>query len=410
MLLKSKIILCAFASYAMLGLVNQGVQAQSRDRNLEEVKEESLIRAELGGYPLGGLDFQDSKDALSKLTSREPDNWAAAWSGVADKYMEQAKKAPDINTASALYKKAWRLYFTAQWPAPTSAGKQVAYDKAIDAYLKHSQNLDPKLQVVKIPFEGKEIVGYLRVPNIGKGPYPIIFAFSGLDSRKETVADSYAQILKYGVAIFVMDSPGTGQAPIKASPTAERMFSAAIDYVTKLPEIDKTRVIASGVSFGGYWATKLAILEKHRLLGSVAQSPPIDKTFSAEFIDGRIFTREYLFDYLPASLFIYEGLKTKEDLLKYAPSMSLRTQGLLDKPTAPMLVIGGAKDSQVLLSELQLLMSSGDVPKEFWLNPIGGHLGREAKGWTDPVIFSKVVIPWELRLLEQTGWKSPANK
>jgi len=29
-------------------------------------------------------------------------------------------------------------------------------------------------------------------------------------------------------------------------------------------------------------------------------------------------------------------------------------------------------------------------------------LGREAKGWTDPVIFSKVIIPWELRLLESS--------
>jgi hypothetical protein len=26
-------------------------------------------------------------------------------------------------------------------------------------------------------------------------------------------------------------------------------------------------------------------------------------------------------------------------------------------------------------------------------------------GWTDPVIFSEVIIPWELRLLEQSGWK-----
>jgi hypothetical protein len=45
------------------------------------------------------------------------------------------------------------------------------------------------------------------------------------------------------------------------------------------------------------------------------------------------------------------------------------------------------------------------VPKEFWINPQGGHLGREAKGWTDPVILAKVIIPWELRLLEQSGYK-----
>jgi esterase FrsA len=46
-----------------------------------------------------------------------------------------------------------------------------------------------------------------------------------------------------------------------------------------------------------------------------------------------------------------------------------------------------------------LLLNSGDVPKEAWINPKGGHLGRESLGWTDPVIFRKVIMPWEIRML-----------
>jgi hypothetical protein len=87
--------------------------------------------------------------------------------------------------------------------------------------------------------------------------------------------------------------------------------------------------------------------------------------------------------------------------------MSLKVQGLLDKPTTPMLVVGGAKDTQVPLSDLELLMRTGDVPKELWLNPRGGHLGRERLGWTDPVIFSKIIIPWELRLLDNLKTAAP---
>lgn len=84
------------------------------------------------------------------------------------------------------------------------------------------------------------------------------------------------------------------------------------------------------------------------------------------------------------------------------PAMSLKAQGLLNKPAIPSLVVAGVKDTQVPLSDIELLMQSGDVPKELWLNPRGGHLGRELKGWTDPVIFSKIIIPWELRLLEES--------
>jgi predicted esterase len=113
----------------------------------------------------------------------------------------------------------------------------------------------------------------------------MIFAVSGLDSRKETVADSYSQILQHGVGIFVLDGPGTGQAPIKVSQTAERMLRAALDYLVTRPEVDSKRIIFSGVSFGAYWATKMGILEKDRLLGSVAQSPPVHHTFQAKFAE-----------------------------------------------------------------------------------------------------------------------------
>jgi fermentation-respiration switch protein FrsA (DUF1100 family) len=398
--------------YLMIGLVGFSVQAsaQVKDRNIEEIKQESLYRAENGGaYPLLNMEVPDVKEALGLIKTRNPDEWAAAWSQVADKYMQQAKAATSKEQSSVLYKKAWRLYFFGQWPAPTSQGKEVAYQKALDAYSKYAQSFDIPLEVVKIPFEGKQIVGYMRLPKGASAnqKVPLIFAVSGLDSRKETVADSYSQILQHGVGIFVVDGPGTGQAPIKVSPTAERMFSAALDYLQTRPEIDQKRIIFSGVSFGAYWATKMGILEKDRLLGSVAQSPPVHSTFDSKFVEKKLSTPEYLFDYLPASINVYEGVTNLEQLLAYVPKMSLKDQNLLQRPTTQMLILAGANDTQVPLDDVKRLMEAGDVPKDFWINPKGGHLGREVKGWTDANIFSKVIIPWELRILEQSGWKKP---
>ena len=393
---------------AMFFLCSLPVLSQIKDRNIDEIKEESLYRAENGGaYPLIGLEVPDVKEALGMIKTRNPDEWASAWSKVAEKYMRQAQQAASPEQASMLYKKAWRLYFFAQWPAPTSTGKMQAYNKALDAYLKYAQNFDPPLQVIKIPFEGKEIVGYLRLPKDASPskPVPMIFAVSGLDSRKETVADSYSQILSKGIGIFVLDGPGTGQAPIKVSPTAERMLSAGLDYLTKRPDVDAKRIIFSGVSFGAYWATKMAIIEKDRLLGSVAQSPPVHDSFQAKFVEKKLSTPEYLFDYLPATINVYEGVTNVDQLLSFVPKMSLKDQNLLSRPTTKMLVLAGVNDTQVLLSDIKMLMDSGDVPKDFWINPKGGHLGREVRGWTDANIFSKVIIPWELRLLEDSGWK-----
>jgi hypothetical protein len=147
----------------------------------------------------------------------------------------------------------------------------------------------------------------------------------------------------------------------------------------------------------------LAITEKDRLLGSVAQSPPVDEFFTEKFLrEGTLGNREYLFDLAPAFINVFEGANSVDDLARLMPAMSLKAQGLLTQPTTPMLVVTGVKDTQVPISDIELLMRSGDVPKESWINPLGGHLGREAKGWTDPVIFSKVIVPWELRLIAQS--------
>jgi hypothetical protein len=39
-------------------------------------------------------------------------------------------------------------------------------------------------------------------------------------------------------------------------------------------------------------------------------------------------------------------------------------------------------------------MSAGDVPKTAWINPSGGHLGRQTKVWPDPIIFKRILLPW----------------
>ena len=377
--------------------------SQVAERKIAEIKQESLARAQRGAYPLGGLDPADVAQALDAIQTTDRDEWATGWSRVAERYMEQGRIAGSASQASAAYKKAWRLFYFAQWPVPNSAGKKIAYDRAVQAYMKYAEAMDPPLDLVKIPFEGQTITAYLRLPKQAAGPVPMILAISGLDSRKETVADSYEQILEKGVGFLAVDGPGTGQAPIKVSATAERMFSAVLDYLYQHPRVDRSRIIVSGVSFGGYWAAKLAITEKARLLGSVAQSPPVDEFFSERFLrEGTMGNREYLFDLAPAFINVFEGANTMDDLARLMPGMSLKAQNLLTKPTVPMLVVTGAKDTQVPISDIELLMRSGDVPKESWINPSGGHLGREARGWTDPVIFSKVIIPWELRLIEQS--------
>ncbi len=373
------------------------------ERTIDEIKTEAIHRAEVGQYPLIGLDAGDVREALNSVHTRDKDEWAAAFMAVADRYMNEAKslEKTDPAKANADYIRAWRLYSFGRWPIPASPGKQRSYEKALEAFRAHARFFDPPMEIVKIPFEGKEIIGYLRLPKNATGPVPLVLAVNGLDSRKEDLAESFSAILPFGVGYLAVDGPGTGQNPIKVSENADRMLSRVLDYIATRPEIDKNRVAMHGVSWGAYWATKMAIVERDRLKGASAQSPPVDTFFQKDFLmNSLIGNREYLFDQVPALMAIFDNVHTIDEMAEELPKMSLVKQGLLGKPMAPMLILAGVKDTQVPISDIYLLLSKGDVPKTGWINPLGGHLGRQVGVWPDPRIFKEVIIPWLVRVLE----------
>jgi esterase FrsA len=391
-------------SLALLISLSIPCSAQQRaERTLDEIKAEAVHRAENGMYPLIGLDPSDVKEAFASIHTRDKDEWAAGFMGVADRYMNEAKslEKTDPVKANADYIRAWRLYSFGRWPIPASPGKQRSYEKAIEAFLAHARFWDPPLEIVRIPFEGKEIIGYLRLPKNTNGPVPLVLAVNGLDSRKEDLSESFSAILPFGIGFLAVDGPGTGQNPIKVSENAERVLSRVLDYIATRPEIDKNRVAMHGVSWGAYWATKMAIVEHARLKGASAQSPPTDTFFQKDFLmNSLIGNREYLFDQIPALMAIFDNVKTVDEMAEVLPKMSLVKQGVLGRPMAPMLVLAGVLDTQVPISDIYLLLGKGDVPKTAWINPQGGHLGRQVKVWPDPRIFKEVIIPWLVRTLE----------
>jgi esterase FrsA len=376
----------ALVAAAGFAVATTSATAQS-GRTLEELKTEAQARADRNAYPLIGLKPDEVREALGRLTSLDGDEWAASWSQIGDRSM--AKKD---------YHQAWLYYSFARWPVPNSPGKQRAYEKALDAYREYAKKYDPPLEVLRLPYEGSEVIGYLRMPK-PQARAPLVVAIAGLDSRKEEMIERFSPLVERGIAVLALDSPGTGQSGVKAAPGVEKSLSRMLDAALTQRRIDAKRIALYGGSFGGYWATILAVTEKARLRAVVAQSPPVHDYFSRERTYGALKNREYLFDYVPAHLFTY-GASSMEQLAEIKEKMSLRARGFLDQPMAPMLVIAGALDTQVPITDIDILMRSGDSPKDLWVHPRGGHMGRDAKTWPDPVIFKRVTMPWLLKALE----------
>jgi len=379
--------------------VSLSLSAQSwGPRTLTQLKAEAQRRSDGALPPVEHVKPADMREALAQINSLDPEEWARAFIAIGDRYMVQAQQALQANPeqASLSYKHAWEVYNAARWPTENSSQKKLAYDKALFAFEQYGKLISPPVEVVRFPFEGKQAVAYLRLPKEVR-PSPLIFAISGLDTRKEDMVVTNDLFLKNGIGIFAIDQPGTGQSPLKIDVGSERVFSAALDFLQTRPDVDAKRIVVRGQSWAGYWAAIMGYTEKDRIRGTVVHGVGIHGYFSPEWQSKGLSTEEYLFDLLPARSAVY-GVKTREEFLAYGPRMSLLTQGYLDKPSAPMLLINGLKDTQQPIDDLFLLMSRGD-PKDVWMNPAGGHMGRSPK-WSAPEITQKVVFPWVQRKLQ----------
>jgi len=367
-------------------------------RTWPELKDAVQERVDRNAYPLTGMKPADVRDILGHIGSLDRDEWASAWSAMGDRYRAQAEKlaASNRSAAAEAWIQAYRYYAFGGWPTQNSAGKKAAFEKGVQAFRKYAAIHDPAIEYVRIPFEGKEIHAYLVLPK-GVRPAPVVLTIGGLDAYKEYWGERVDTLLRAGLGVICLDMPGTGESPVKIDVGAERIYSAVIDYLLKRRDVDGKRLAAVGASWGGYWSGILGFVEKDRLRGVVDWGGPAHRYFEPEWQMTALGTREYLFDLFAARAAVY-GVDKLDDFIAYGPRMSLQKRGFVGKPTTAMLLVNGQRDTQVPIDDLYLLLRTGS-PKEAWVNPEGGHIGR-GPGWPDGKILTDVVVPWLVRVLK----------
>jgi len=347
----------------------------SRPRTIDEIKND--IRKRVGQRaPFNHADAHEVEEALAQLAGFDGESWAAVWNEVGARWEENARRAENAgNTAEAknAYLKSYGYYGIGRHPFPSTPGKQRAYVKAREMHFAASRYFDIPLERVSIPFHGKQIIGHLRLP--AKTPAPLVMHWGGIDNWKEERHTFAERFVREGWGCFVLDSPGTGECPVLASPEAHQVHVAALDYLLERREVDRNRIAVVGASFGGYWATKLAHLEPERLRAVVNWGGGIHYFFQPEWQERSRHADSYLFDLIEARANLF-GKKSFEELVQVMPALSLLDQGLLDRPCAPLLLVNGKEDKQVPIEDFYLLLEHGD-PKTVRLFA-GGHMGNIA--------------------------------
>jgi esterase FrsA len=334
-------------------------------------------RQRMQAFIRGGADPEATRAIFAKLTSFDAEPWVAEWTKLAvplEQKGAELESQGQMAEANKAYEKASMYYGIARFPVINHPAKKAAYRKSIDNFRKAIRSWDPPVEIVEIPFEGKTIVAYLRKPKGVTRP-PIVIRTGGVDGYKE--GRTLNETLAIGAAGFELDMPGAGDCPIFNKPDSEKLYVATIDYLTTRRDLDGQRIGFIGGSYGGYYGAKMAYVEPKRLKACVEWGGPIHYTWQEDWLRYLLNDEKEYFWPLTDSMIYANGLKDYDELVRTAPAMSLKQQGWLSKPNAPMLCVNGDKDPWISPQEIPLLLSTGQ-PKTARLMAGAKHMGRES--------------------------------
>lgn len=219
-----------------------------------------------------GVDYNDAKAICGRLKGLE--HWPREWEIVGDlheKLGDEALREGNTVTAGEAFARAAAYYQAAQLALFTRDEKCRLLVRRQSVSQKGLPYLVPPGQPIEIPFEGITFIGNLRLPPHQTRAAPCVLLNPGADSTKEEFYTLENEFLKRGLATFAFDGPGQGLTwwKMKMRPDYEKPVSAIVDVLTRLAEIDGSRIGIWGVSSGGYYAPRAACYE-HRLRACIS--------------------------------------------------------------------------------------------------------------------------------------------
>lgn len=197
------------------------------------------------------------------------------------------------------------------------------------------------IEMVRIPCgDDDEVRGYLVAPE-GADQLPTVLITNGLEG---SLAETTLPLLKYrdeGMAYFIMEMPGTYHYRQPLTAQSEQVYRAVIDYLAAHNRVDTERMGMLGVSFGAYWATRMAAVEP-RLCAVVANGAPADRSLAPS---GSLGVPEVIVSTIQRTI----GAGGLVDMMGKVKQLTLRDH--LPRITLPLLVINGAKDTLVRVED-----------------------------------------------------------
>ena len=260
-----------------------------------------------------------------------------------------------------------------------------AHNRMRACYGRAAPLFDQPAELVEFPYEGTNLVGWLRRPT-GVAKAPVAIILPGLDACKEELHEWSEAFLQRGLATVTLDGPGQGETAFKLpiTPHWGRVLGAVIDVLEQRSDVDGTRCGVIGQSFGAFYAP-LAASGEPRLKACVANCGAFD--IGAVLPQMPVVSQD-----------LFRIRAWKPDLasaMEFAKALTL-ANGVAEKIACPLLVVFGGGDKIIPASEGERLAKAASGEVEFVVYPEGNHVC-----FNIPYKFRPLTADWTAEVLNR---------
>lgn len=321
----------------------------------------------------GGALEDESRAVIDRVTKPASEEWVNGFVGLSDQWASRAESAlaaGNKEEAAAAWHHAYDYAHIARYPVADNDLSRRAHALGVERF-QRAHTADEGVSYVEIPSPGGVIRGIIKAPLDGP-PAPLVITVGGLDVwKEELITIVLGPYVAAGFAVLALDGPGTGESPYAMAPSADPMWDAVLDWADTQPGFSQFRALL-GTSFGGYWGARVAHTHASRLDAAVDHGGPAHYTFSPEWFDHWVDRGEYPTSFARAVASVTRATDA-EDLSKKLGALSLLDGGLLDRPSAPLLLVNGLFDKTCNPADMELLLRVGSPKTARFF--AAGHMG-----------------------------------
>jgi pimeloyl-ACP methyl ester carboxylesterase len=359
----------------------------------------------VGEGAAGGSDFQEAFFAAQRIGPRPTaDAWtrefAALGRSLLDQARDQREHDPLLARATALRGQNYLRsaeYFIA--PQGVSLSRKVAMYREVRAGFALAAvgpDAHPRVVPVRVPYGRHRLYGYFVHP-VTRAPgkkVPAVLLYGGIDTLGEQMLlKAGLRFAERGFATLILDGPGMGDTlrllGLPSRYDYEHATAAAFDWLQTVPWVNPRRIAIVGESLGGYYAARSAAFE-HRARTCVVWGGLYSFSSTARAGTGSTTDPEAQRALGQQLLWVIGG-NDSDRLTKQFPKFDLT--GIVHRIKCPTLVIHGADDDTVALSDGQRIHRELRVHKKLHVVPSGTPGATHCQADSLPAAWAPM-LPW----------------